>query len=177
MSLNQSSPWVCQYFMPCNANNYGNIMYISLSKISPAKIPPLPNLRCKWSDLHRLQIYVLHGWSSGQKNEQQNNAPSPKKQCSCRLSGSSKNRAFERCGSTDTNVLPMQALMKTMDCYSYLLSAASLIFQVVLSSSRCPSQTNLTCKISCFIKAHSSPSKKAFPKNRSLGLYSDFTIC
>ena len=33
--------------------------------------------------------YVLHGWSRGQKNEQQNNAPNPKKQqqCICRLSG------------------------------------------------------------------------------------------
>ena len=30
-----------------------------------------------------------------QKNEQQNNASSPKKQCSCRLSGSSENRDFE----------------------------------------------------------------------------------
>ena len=35
---------------------------------------------------------VLHGWSRGQKNEQQNNVHSPKKkQCSCRLSGSSEN--------------------------------------------------------------------------------------
>ena len=44
---------------------------------------------------------VLHGWSRGQKNEQQNNAPSPKKQCSCRLLGSSENRAFETCRSTE----------------------------------------------------------------------------
>ena len=44
--------------------------------------------------LHRLQR--LHGWSRGQKNEQENNAPSPKKQCRCRLSGSTKNRGFER---------------------------------------------------------------------------------
>ena len=36
----------------------------------------------------------LHGWSREQKNEQQNNDPNPKKQCSCRLSGSSENRAF-----------------------------------------------------------------------------------
>ena len=46
---------------------------------------------------------VLHSWSRGQKNEQQKNAPSPKKQCSCRLSASSKNRAFERCGSTESD--------------------------------------------------------------------------
>ena len=38
---------------------------------------------------------VLYGWSRGQKNKQQDNAPNPKKQCSCRLSGSSENRAFE----------------------------------------------------------------------------------
>ena len=31
-----------------------------------------------------------------QKNEQQNNAPSAKKQCSCRLSGSSENRHLEK---------------------------------------------------------------------------------
>ena len=36
---------------------------------------------------------VLHGWSTEQKNEQQSNALNPKKQCSCRLSGSSENRA------------------------------------------------------------------------------------
>ena len=92
-------------------NNYGNniIMNISLSKISPAKIPQISNLRCKWSDLHRLQNYVSHGWSSGRKNEQQNNAINPKKQCSCRLSGSSENRAFEGCRSADANVLPIQA--------------------------------------------------------------------
>ena len=46
---------------------------------------------------------VSHGWSRGQKNEQQNNVPSPKKQCSYRLSGSSENRAFERCKSTKIN--------------------------------------------------------------------------
>ena len=28
---------------------------------------------------------ILHGWSREQKNEQQNNVPSPTKQCSCRL--------------------------------------------------------------------------------------------
>ena len=39
---------------------------------------------------------VLHGWSRGQKNEQQNNAPNAIKQCSCRLSGSS-----ERCRPTE----------------------------------------------------------------------------
>ena len=33
---------------------------------------------------------VLHGWSRGQKNEQPNNDPSSRKQCSCRLSGSSE---------------------------------------------------------------------------------------
>ena len=44
---------------------------------------------------------VLHGWSRGQKNEQQNNAPNPKKQCSCRLLGSSENRSFESCRSTE----------------------------------------------------------------------------
>ena len=39
-----------------------------------------------WSDLYRLiSLNVLHGWSREQKNEQQNNAPNPKKQCSCRL--------------------------------------------------------------------------------------------
>ena len=37
---------------------------------------------------------VLYSWSRGEKNEQQNNALSPKKQSSCRLSGSSENRAF-----------------------------------------------------------------------------------
>ena len=46
---------------------------------------------------------VLHGWSRGQKNEQQNNVPNPKKQCSCRLQGSSENRTFERCRSTESN--------------------------------------------------------------------------
>ena len=49
---------------------------------------------------------VLHGWSREQKNEQPNNAPSPKNQCSCRLSGSSENRAFERCRSTV--IIPFQ---------------------------------------------------------------------
>ena len=43
---------------------------------------------------------VLHSWWRGQKNEQKNNALNPKKQCNCRLSGSSENRAFERCTST-----------------------------------------------------------------------------
>ena len=43
---------------------------------------------------------VLKGWSRGQKNEQENNVPSPEKQCSCRLSGSSENRTFKRCRST-----------------------------------------------------------------------------
>ena len=43
---------------------------------------------------------ALHGWSRGQKDEQPNNAPNPKKQCSCRLSGSIENRAFERYRST-----------------------------------------------------------------------------
>ena len=33
---------------------------------------------------------VLDGWSRGQNNEQRNNVPSPKKQRSCRLSGSSE---------------------------------------------------------------------------------------
>ena len=45
---------------------------------------------------------ILHGWSRGQNSEQQNNAPRYKKQCSCRLSGSSENRAFKRCRSTGT---------------------------------------------------------------------------
>ena len=31
--------------------------------------------------------------------QQQNNTPSPNKQCNCRLSGSSENKAFERCRS------------------------------------------------------------------------------
>ena len=44
---------------------------------------------------------VLHGWSREQKNKQQNNVPNPTKQCSCRLSGSSENRAFEGCRSTE----------------------------------------------------------------------------
>ena len=43
---------------------------------------------------------VLRGWSRGQNNEQQNNVPSPKRQCSCRLSGPSENRAFKGCRST-----------------------------------------------------------------------------
>ena len=46
---------------------------------------------------------VLRGWSREQKNDQQNNAPNPKKQCRCR-SESSKNRAFEGCRST-VNIL------------------------------------------------------------------------
>ena len=33
-------------------------------------------------------------------NSAQNNVPNPKKQCSCRLSGSSENRAFEGCRPT-----------------------------------------------------------------------------
>ena len=42
---------------------------------------------------------VFHGWSRGEKNEELNSAPDPKKnkQCSCRLSWSSEYRAFERC--------------------------------------------------------------------------------
>ena len=47
--------------------------------------------------LYRLQR--LTRWSREQKNEQQNNVPSPKKQCSYRLSGSSKNKAFKSCRS------------------------------------------------------------------------------
>ena len=43
---------------------------------------------------------VLHGWSRRQQNEQQQNAPSPKKHCTCRLSESSESRALERCRST-----------------------------------------------------------------------------
>ena len=43
---------------------------------------------------------VSHDWSREQKNEQQNSVPSPKKQCSCRLSGSSENRALKRNRST-----------------------------------------------------------------------------
>ena len=34
---------------------------------------------------------VSHDWPREQKTEQQKNAPNPKKQCSCRLSGSSEN--------------------------------------------------------------------------------------
>ena len=42
----------------------------------------------------------LHYWSRGQNNEQQNNAPiaNPKKQCSCRLSGSTENKALKGTG-------------------------------------------------------------------------------
>ena len=43
---------------------------------------------------------VCNGWSRGQKNEQQNNIPNPKKQCCCRLSWSRENGAFKRCSST-----------------------------------------------------------------------------
>ena len=42
--------------------------------------------------------YIV-GRENMQKNEQQNNVPNPKKQCSCRLSaGSRKNRDFEGAG-------------------------------------------------------------------------------
>ena len=56
---------------------------------------------------------VLHGWSRGKNilNEQQNNASNPEKQCSCMLSGSSENRAFERYRS---------AVSLLVDCPDYL---------------------------------------------------------
>ena len=57
---------------------------------------------------------VLHGWSRGQKNEQWNNVPNPKKQCSCRLQGSSENRAFERCWSTEANGRNNHVIMFTL---------------------------------------------------------------
>ena len=43
---------------------------------------------------------VLHDWSRGQKNGQQNNVPSPKTQCSGWFSGFSENRGFEKYKST-----------------------------------------------------------------------------
>ena len=39
---------------------------------------------------------VLHGWSRGQKNEQQNNAPNPKKTMNQRLSGKVKIELLKR---------------------------------------------------------------------------------
>ena len=39
-----------------------------------------------------------------QKIEQENDVPNPKKQFSCRLSGSSENRAFEKGRSTNKNI-------------------------------------------------------------------------
>ena len=56
-------------------------------------------------NLHHLQHLTWLAWLRGQKNEQQKNDPNPKKQCSCRLSGSSENRAFEMCRFTESHTL------------------------------------------------------------------------
>ena len=61
-------------------------------------------LRLLCSVMERLapfnSLNVLQCWSRDQKNEQRSNVLSSKKQCSCWLSGSSENRAFEGCRST-----------------------------------------------------------------------------
>ena len=47
-------------------------------------------------------------WLVGRtKNKQQNNAPNPKKQCGCKLSGSRENRDFERYRSTVSSLLAL----------------------------------------------------------------------
>ena len=55
----------------------------------------------KWA--HRFQRLTWLTWLVERTKERTtlNNVPSPKKQRSCRLSGSSENRAFEKCRSTD----------------------------------------------------------------------------
>ena len=54
---------------------------------------------------------VLYGLSRGPKNKQQNNVLNLKKQCSCRLKGSSENRPFGRCrsrGSRSVRLTPYE---------------------------------------------------------------------
>ena len=66
----------------------------------PKKTCTSPLLCAYWGDLHHLQRLT---WlvEKGQKNGQRNNAASRhEKQCRCRLSRSSENRAFEGCRAT-----------------------------------------------------------------------------
>ena len=58
-----------------------------------------PSIPFRKGDLRRLQC--LTWLVERTKERQRSNVPNPKKQCSCRLSGSSENRAFEGCRSTD----------------------------------------------------------------------------
>ena len=70
-------------------------------KVSGVEVGAMVSFSLFWRLGIRGDVHIcnaLHGWSTEQKNEQQNNAPNPTKQCSCRLSGSSENRAFEGAG-------------------------------------------------------------------------------
>ena len=61
-------------------NAAGKIIEISASFLLRFKnLFPRSEANTDWN------MFVFHGWSREQKNEQQNNAPSPKKKCSCRL--------------------------------------------------------------------------------------------
>ena len=58
-------------------------------------LPALPFLQ--YYKFNEMKMRSLLG-SREQKNEQQNNAPSPKQPCSCRLSGLSENRNLKGTG-------------------------------------------------------------------------------
>ena len=79
----------------------------------PVKIELLKGAGLLWATY--TVCNVLYGRSRGQKNEQQNKAPSPKTQCSCRLSVSSENRAFERCRSTVGDLHRLQRLIWSVE--------------------------------------------------------------
>ena len=99
-------------FFFCNI--LGRFLFCTMSLTNHKTAPSFPSSPCHRRQMSReCQLFsiellyslpdlgvtctVLHGWWREQKNEQQNNVPSPKKQRSCRLSGSSENRAFEMC--------------------------------------------------------------------------------
>ena len=86
-------------------------------------LPALPFLQ--YYKFNKMTMRSLLG-SRELKNEQQNNAPSPKQQCSCRLLESSENRAFEGCRSTyplpSTDFTPGNVSsvgFKGIPCYLY----------------------------------------------------------
>ena len=54
-----------------------------------------------WGDLHRLQRLTCLVERGKKRTNNRTMHPTPKKQCSCRLSGSSENIGFERCRSTE----------------------------------------------------------------------------